>query len=454
MAQGNEKTNKMETMPVPKLVMNVSLPLMISLLVQSLYNIVDGIYVARISENALAATSLAYPIQLLMVAVSVGTGVGINSHISRKIGAKRFDEVDTAATIGMVLSAVSSVFFIVIGLLFTKTFFRAYTTDEELISLGTVYLQICTTFSLGIFVATMGERILQSTGNTFASMVAQISGAVVNVVLDPVLIFGMFGLPKMGIAGAAVATVIGQWAAAAMSILLVVKRDEVHFVRKGFHWDGSIVKDIYKVGCPSMFVQAMGSVMMMGVNNVLLDFSATAVSFFGIYYKLQNFAFMPVSGLAQGLIPIVGYNYGAKHGKRIVDSVKVAMVWGIIIMAIATGLFLVIPAQLLGMYNAAEAMLAIGIPGLRILSAVFIPTAVVLVVGYTFTGLGNGMVNMISTILRMILPIPMVYVLARMFSLNSVWHGFWVSGLAAMVYCLIVMRKAYVEKIKPLIDME
>lgn len=454
MAQEKGKKNKMETMPVPRLVINVSLPLMISLLVQSLYNIVDGIYVARISENALAATSLAYPIQLLMVAVSVGTGVGINSHISRKIGAKQFDEVDMAATTGLILSVISSVVFVVIGLAFSRTFFRSYTVDPELISLGTVYLQICTTFSIGIFIATMGERILQSTGNTFSSMVAQISGAVVNVVLDPILIFGMFGLPRMGIAGAAVATVIGQWVAAALSILLVIRRDEVHFVFRRFRWSGSIVKDIYKVGCPSMFVQAMGSVMMMGVNNVLLDFSSTAVSFFGIYYKLQNFAFMPVSGLAQGLIPIVGYNYGARHGKRIVDSVKVAMVLGIIIMAVAAGLFLLIPTQLLQMYNATDAMLAIGIPGLRILSAVFIPTAVVLVAGYTFTGLGNGMVNMISTIFRMILPIPMVYVLARMFVLDTVWHAFWISALAAMIYCLIAVYRVYQTKIKPMIETE
>lgn len=345
---GTGKKNKMETMPVPKLVITVSLPLMISLLVQSLYNIVDGIYVARISENALAATSLAYPIQLLMVAVSVGTGVGINSHISRKIGAKKFEEVDLAATTGLLLSLLSSVFFMIVGFLFTGSFFGLYTTDRELISLGTKYLQICTTFSQGIFIATMGERILQSTGNTLHSMIAQVAGAVVNVVLDPILIFGMLGLPKMGIAGAAIATVIGQWAAAALSILLVLKRGEVHFIFKKFRWDGSIVKDIYKVGCPSMFVQAMGSVMMMGVNNVLLGFSATAVSFFGIYYKLQNFAFMPVSGLAQGLIPIV-------------------------------------------------------------------------------------------------------YVLAKLLTLNTVWHAFWITSVIAMIYCIIVLRSVYQKKIRQIL---
>lgn len=451
-AQGKSiKENKMESMKVSRLVMNVSLPLMISLLVQSLYNIVDGIYVARISEKALTATSLAYPVQLLMVAVSVGTGVGINSYISRKIGAGEFEEVDQAATTGIILSVLSSVVFIIIGFLFTKSFFQIYTADQELIGSGTQYLQICTTFSMGIFVAAMGERILQSTGNTLYSMAAQVTGAVVNVALDPILIFGMLGFPEMGVKGAAVATVTGQWAAAVLALILVAKRKEVHFVFRDFHWKGTIVKEIYKVGCPSMFVQAMGSIMMIGVNNVLAGFSSTAVSFFGVYYKLQNFAFMPVSGLAQGLIPIVGYNYGARHGKRILDAVKTAMMMGIGIMLGATVLFLIIPRELLLMYHATQEMLEIGVPGLRILSLAFIPTAVVLVIGYMFTGLGNGMVNMLSTFFRMILPVPVVFVMAKVFKLEAVWHGFWITSVMAMGYCLVEFGRVYRKRIKEII---
>lgn len=441
-------------MPIPRLVMNVSFPLMVSLLVQSLYNIVDGMYVARISEQALAATSLAYPIQLLMVAVSVGTGVGINSLISRKIGARKYEEVGITATTGLLLSAVSSLIFVLAGFILSRPFFSMYTEDRELITLGMQYLSICTSWSLGLFLASMSERLLQSTGNTVMSMVAQISGALTNVILDPILIFGFFGLPAMGIRGAAIATVIGQWVSAIIALLLILKEKEIHFTFRHFRLNGRTVWDIYKVGCPSMFVQAMGSVMMMGVNNVLVGFSAASVSFFGIYFKLQNFAFMPACGIAQGLIPIVGYNYGARHGKRIWDSVKIASLLSFIIMGIGTLLFLLMPRQLLLMYNANEEMLALGIPALRILSLVLIPTAFILVIGYMFTGLGNGMINMVSTILRMILPIPMVYLFARFMGLPSVWHAFWISILISAVYCLAVTKKVYHTQLKPMMESE
>lgn len=447
--------NKMETMSVKKLVVNISVPLMISLLVQSLYNIVDSIFVAQISEEALTATSLAYPIQMLMVAVSVGTGVGINSLISRKIGAKDFDAVGSISTTGFLLGVISSFIFILFGTFMVPWFFSLYTSDPELTEMCVVYLRICTWFSLGIFIAAIVERMLQSTGKTSLSMAAQISGCVVNIVLDPIMIFGYFGCPAMGIKGAAIATVIGQWVAAIAAIVLnLLFNKQVNFKIRGYRPDMSVVAIIYKVGFPSMMVQAMGSLMIMGVNNILVVYSATAVAFFGVYFKLQNFVFMPSSGIAQGLIPIVGYNYGAKRPGKIVEAIKFAALLAGIVMAIGTLLFHLIPAQLLGLYNASEAMLEMGVPALRIISLIFVPTAVVLVIGYAYTGMGNGMVNMIGTLLRQLLPVPIIYFVAKFAGIDQVWYVFWFSNVCALVYVLLSIRSTYRKVLRPMEEIE
>lgn len=447
----NNSKNKMETMPIKKLVVNISVPLMISLLVQSLYNIVDSIFVARISEEALTATSLAYPIQMLMVAVSVGTGVGINSLISRKIGAKDYDAVGSISSTGFLLGAASSVIFILFGTFLAPWFFSLYTDDPELARMCVVYLRICTWFSLGIFIAAIVERMLQSTGKTALSMTAQITGCVVNIILDPIMIFGYLGCPAMGIAGAAIATVIGQWVAAIAAIVLnLLYNKQVNFKIKGYKPDWGVVGIIYKVGFPSMMVQAMGSLMIMGVNNILVVYSATAVAFFGVYYKLQNFVFMPSSGIAQGLIPIVGYNYGAKRPGKIVEAIKFAALLAGIVMAVGTLLFHLIPAQLLGLYNASEAMLEIGVPALRIISLIFVPTAVVLVIGYAYTGLGNGMVNMIGTLIRQLLPVPIIYFVAKYAGVARVWYVFWFSNICALAYVLLSIRSTYHKVLKPM----
>lgn len=449
----NNTTNKMETMPIKRLVVNISVPLMISLLVQSLYNIVDSIFVAQISEDALTATSLAYPIQMLMVAVSVGTGVGINSLISRKIGAKDYDAVGSISTTGLLLGGLSSVVFILFGSFFAPWFFSLYTNDPELEEMGIVYLRICTWFSLGIFVAAIVERMLQSTGKTALSMAAQVSGCVVNIVLDPIMILGYFGCPAMGVTGAAVATVIGQWTAAVVAIILnLICNKLVNFKVKGYKPDKSIIATIYKVGFPSMMVQAMGSLMIMGVNNILVVYSATAVAFFGVYYKLQNFVFMPSSGIAQGLIPIVGYNFGAKRAEKIEEAVKFAAILACVVMAVGMLLFHLIPAQLLGLYNASEAMLEIGVPALRIISLIFVPTAIVLVIGYAYTGMGNGMVNMIGTLLRQLLPVPIIYFVAKYAGVSRVWFVFWFSNICALGYVLLSMWNTYHNVLMPMKD--
>lgn len=445
--------NKMETMPVKKLVVNVSVPLMISLLVQSLYNIVDSIFVAQISEQALTATSLAFPIQMLMVAVSVGTGVGINSLISRRIGAKDYEAVGRISTTGVLLGVLSSAVFVLFGLFLAPWFFRLYTDDPALMEMGVTYLWICACFSLGIFVAAIVERMLQSTGKTALSMAAQISGCIVNIILDPIMIFGYFGCPAMGIAGAGAATVIGQWAAAIAALVLnALYNHLVKFKIKGYRPSGKIVDTIYKVGFPSMMVQAMGSLMIMGINNILVAYSATAVAFFGVYYKLQSFVFMPSSGIAQGLIPIVGYNFGAKWPQKITEAIRFAGLLAAIVMAVGTLLFHLIPAQLLSLYNASPEMLAMGVPALRIISLVFIPTAVVLVIGYAYTGMGNGMVNMIGTLLRQLFPVPIVYVMAKLWGVHSVWYAFWLPNLLALAYALLSIRSTYKKVLVPMAE--
>lgn len=448
---GNNTANKMETMPVKRLVVNISVPLMISLLVQSLYNIVDGIFVAKISEDALTATSLAYPVQMLMVAVSVGTGVGINSLISRKAGAGDYDAVGNISTTGLLLGILSSLVFVLFGTFLAPGFLRIYTEEPKLLEMGTLYLRICTWFSLGIFIAAIVERMLQSTGNTALSMAAQVSGCIVNIVLDPIMIFGYLGCPAMGIAGAAIATVTGQWVAAVTALILnMVKNKLVGFKVRGYKPDGKIIATIYKVGFPSMMVQAMGSLMIMGINNILVVYSATAVAFFGVYYKLQNFVFMPSSGIAQGLIPIVGYNYGARRPGKIMEAVKFAAVLAGSVMAVGTLLFQIIPAQLLGLYDAGSGMLEMGVPALRILSLVFIPTAVILVIGYAYTGMGNGMVNMISTLLNQLLPVPIVWFVARYVGIGRVWYVFWFSNLCALGFVLLIFRATCKKKLMPM----
>lgn len=440
-----QKENKMAVMPIPKLVLTMSFPIMISMLVQSLYNIVDGIFVSRINENALTATSIAYSAQMLQIAVAVGTGVGVNAVVSRYLGAKEWDKVNKSATTGLFLSIISSFLFVIWGIFGTRPFIELFTEDPEILEMGTEYLQICQIFATGIFLGTITQRLLQATGRTVSSMFAQIAGAVVNIIFDPLLIFGIGFFPEMGIAGAAAATVLGQWTAALIGMILnKVQNKEILFVFQSFHFDRDIIIAIYKVGFPTILMQAIGSIMMALMNLILVMFSTTAVAFFGVYYKLQNFLFMPMNGLGQGSLPIVGYNYGAKDMERVKQTSKMAIATGALIGAVGTIVFLIIPEYLLQLFAASAEMTDMGVSALRIISITFILAAVTMITGYIISGLGNGTVNMIAAALRqIILLIPCVFILGTVGGISMVWFAFWISEAGALIYSVFQIRKYF-----------
>lgn len=449
-----QKENKMGVMPVPKLVINMSLPIMISMLVQSMYNIVDSVFVAKISEDALTATSIAYSAQILQIAVAVGTGVGVNALVSRKLGAKRFEEANEAATTGLILSVLSSLIFVLWGIFGTEAFIRRFSDNELIVSYGTVYLQICQVFATGIFLGTITQRLLQATGKTFLSMLAQMAGAIVNLILDPIMIFGLLGCPEMGIAGAAIATVIGQWVSALLGLILnYVQNKEIRFSFRGFRFRADNLKAIYKVGAPTILTQAFGSIMVASMNMILIMFSSTAVAFFGVYFKLQNFLFMPMNGLGQGTLPIISFNYGAGNKTRIRNTYKTTISLGIGIGLIGAAVFAAVPELLLDCFSASDTMKAIGIPALRIIAPSFIPAAVTMIIGYTVSGLGNGFVNMAATALRQfVILLPAVLLLGNLGGISAVWFAFWISELCAFLFAFMQLRSQVRSKVNVLPD--
>lgn len=426
--------NKLQDMKMTKLVFNMSLPLMISLLVQSLYNIVDSIFVARINEQALIATSLAYPVQVLMIAFSVGTSVGINALLSKSIGAKEYSQTKNIATMGIVLALFGTFIFMITGLFFSKSLISSFTEDSLIQTYCYQYLWICMLFCGGSFISTMVQRFLQSVGDTIYSMISLICGALTNIILDPVFIFGL----DMGIQGAAIATVIGQWISAWVAIILNKKKNPyVHVSFSSFQWNWNHFFQIYKVGLPTIVTQALGSFMITCINSILITFSSTAVAFFGIYYKLQNFLFMPMNGLGQAAIPIAGYNYGAKNYGRIQDLLKTILPSSVLISLIATLIFVFFPQQLLSIFSASETMMRIGVPALRIISITFVLTSITMILGYTVSGLGSGMVNMIGTCIRQfVVLIPCIYGLAHILGIQFVWYAFWISEDLATIYAI------------------
>ncbi len=437
-----EKLNKMGTMPMPKLVFDMSWPMMVSLLVQSLYNIVDSIFVARLSENALTATSLAFPVQLLMIAFSVGTSVGINAVLSQSIGAQRKEEIKLIATTGVLLSLVGTLVFMVLGLGFSGQIVGLFTKDEVLGGLCQQYLSVCMTFCVGTFIGTMFQRFLQATGDTFSSMITLVAGALTNIVLDPIMIFGLLGFPAMGIVGAAIATVIGQWVTAFLAVWLnITKNPTVKLKIQGYHLDAGILMKIFKVGLPTIIMEALGSIMVIAMNMILLPFSSTAVAFFGVYYKLQNFLFLPTKGLGQAAIPIAGFSCGSKNRKRVEELMRVVIPAATVIAVVASIIFLAIPEPLLSLFSASEEMLALGVPALRIIAPTFVFASVTTVLGYIVSGLGNGMINMLGTAIRQfIVLIPCAYILAQNGGIGSVWYALWISEIGACVYAVFHAR--------------
>ena len=427
----------MGVMPIPSLLLTMAIPLMLSLLVQSLYNIVDSIYVSRISEKALTATSLAYPVQILMIALGVGTAVGINALLSRLLGQKKQEDVTKGAVTGLVLAALSSLLFIVAGLFFTDAIAHAMTGDAETAFLCADYLRIVTLFCTGSFLETMIQRFLQASGKTGLSMVSLIVGAGTNIILDPIFIF-TFG---MGVRGAAIATVIGQWLGAATALLLnMLRNPEVKISFRGFRLEKKTVAAIYKVGFPTIIMQAMGSVMNFGMNALLG--AGTAVAFFGAYFRLQSFLFMPMNGLGQACLPIIGYNYGAKNPDRIQETVKTALKWGIILGLLFTALFMALPGPLLSLFNASEEMLSLGVPAIRIICVTFALASVTMILGLCASGLGNGTINMIGTAIRqVVLLLPCFALLKVVFGLPYAWFAMWIAEISAMLFAIISTRR-------------
>lgn len=434
------KQNKMGVMPIPKLLLSMAIPLMLSLLVQSLYNIVDSIYVSRISEKALTATSLAYPVQMLMIALGVGTAVGINALLSRLLGQKKHQEVSRGAATGLVLAALSSCAFMVIGAFFADGIAHSMTEDAETARMCAAYLRIVTLFCTGSFAETMIQRFLQASGKTGLSMISLIVGAVTNIILDPIFIF-TFGL---GISGAAIATVIGQWLGALTALLLNIRRNpEVKISFRGFRLEGRMVAAIYQVGLPTILMQAMGSVMNFGMNAILGE--GTAIAFFGVYFKLQSFLFMPMNGLGQACLPIIGYNYGAKNFDRIRETVKTALKWGIALGLLFTALFMALPGQLLSLFNASADMLALGVPAVRIICVTFALAAVTMILGLCASGLGNGVINMMGTGIRqVILLLPCFFLLKRLLGYPYAWMAMWIAEICAAAYVILRFR-SYLE---------
>ena len=447
-----EKENKMGTMPVNKLLLSVSLPMMISMLVQALYNVVDSMFVAQVSENALTAVSLAFPIQSLMIAVGVGTGVGVNAYLSRSLGEKNYKQANMVANNAIFLGLMSFIAFAIIGLLTSRTFFQSQTDIAEIVDNGTAYLLICTVCSFGIFGQFTFERLLQSTGKTLYTMITQGTGAIINIILDPIFIFGLFGLPKMGVAGAAMATVIGQTVAMSLAIYFNIKKNhEIQFKLKGFKPDGKTIKTIYAVGIPSIIMQSIGSVMVFGLNKILMMFTSTATAVFGVYFKLQSFVFMPVFGLNNGMVPIISYNYGAKNKERIMKIIKLSVVYAVGIMLFGLMIFQAFPNQLLKLFNASEEMIGIGVPALRLISLSFLFAGFCIVVSSVFQALGNGMLSLIVAFARQLLVlVPVAYILAKTLGVNAVWLSFPIAEIVSVILSALFMKYVYKKEIEPL----
>lgn len=450
------KENKMGTMPVSRLLISMSLPIMISMLVQAMYNIVDSIFVAQVSENALTAVSLAFPVQNLMIAVSVGTGVGINSLLSRRLGERNFEDANATAENGLVLAVISAALFALFGGLFSEQFFRLFTQTEEIVEMGTGYLTICTVFSFGIFLQVTAERIMQSTGNTIYNMITQGIGAITNIILDPILIFGLYGMPAMGVNGAAAATVVGQILAMVLGLLFnVLFNHDVRISFKGFRPNLRIIREIYKVGVPSIIMQSIATVMTIGMNKILIPFTETAVSVFGVYFKLQSFVFMPVFGLTNGLVPIVAYNYGARKKERIIHAVKDAVFYAFSIMALGLLIFQTMPVQLLRMFKASDSMLAIGVPALRLISISFLGAGVSIVFSSVFQAVGNGVLSLVTSVARQLIVIlPVAWLMAREFGLNAVWLSFPIAEAVSLLLSLIFYHHVYQTMIEPFFEEE
>lgn len=447
-----QKENKMGTMPVNKLLISMALPMIVSMLVQALYNIVDSIFVAQLNENALTAVSMAFPVQNLMIGMATGIGVGMNAFVSKNLGQHNQEGVNKSALHGIFLELISYLIFLCVGLFGVHKFMQTQTDITEIVDYGTTYLRIVCICSFGIFTQVSFERLLQSTGKTILSMTTQLTGAIINIILDPILIFGLFGMPKLGIAGAAIATVIGQVIAGIFAVVLNVKKNkEIHLHLNGFKLEKKYLGRILYVGVPSVLMVAIGSIMSYGMNLILMTFSSTAVAVFGAYYKLQSFVFMPIFGLNNGMVPIVSYNLGAKNKDRLVKTVKLSICYAVGIMLIGLVVIQVMPGTLLKMFNASDQMLAIGIPALRTISISFVFAGFCVIASSTFQALGNGVLSMIVSFTRqLVFLLPAAFILSKLGNIDLVWLSFPIAEIASVIISSICLRYLYNKVVRDL----
>ena len=442
-----QKTNIMQSETIPRLLFKMSFPMMLSMLIQALYNVVDSIFVAMVSETALTAVSLAFPLQNLLIAAAVGTGVGVNSLLSRRLGEGRTEEANAVASSALFLALALSVIFIAIGLFLAKPFLALFTDSSELLELSASYSRICLIISFGCMFSITIEKLIQATGNSVQPMTMQLTGAIMNIVLDPVFIF-FFGL---GVNGAAIATVLGQIGSMALAFIFLKKNSYITIRLKDIRPKAKIIGEIYQVGLPTIIMNSIGTVMVSVINAILIGFSATAVSVFGVYFKLQSFVFMPVFGLNNGIIPILGFNYGARNRKRMTATMKLGLLVALTIMILGTLLFQLFPSELLSLFSASEEMYAIGIPALRIISLCFIPAAISIILISSFQATGFGLASMMVSIIRQLLVLcPAAFILSRFFGINGVWASFALAECFGLTFSVIFFIHVYKTRIRNL----
>lgn len=436
------RENKMGTMPENKLLLSMAVPMMISMLVQALYNIVDSIFVSRICEDALTAVSMAFPWQNIIISIAVGFGVGINALLSRALGQKNAERVNQVAVNGLLLAGLSYLLVLVAGLIGIRAYMRTQTDIETIVNYGITYLNICILCSFGVFVEITFERFLQATGRTVYSMITQLTGAITNIILDPILIFGLLGFPKLGIAGAAWATVIGQCVGAVVAVTLNhFKNPEVHLRLRHIRPNGRLMGEITAISIPSIIMSCISSLTCFVMNMILIAYSSTAVAVFGVYFKLQSFVFMPVFGLNNGMVPIIAYNYGAQKPERIHKTIRLGMVYAVAIMMVGLLVFQLIPKELLLMFDASDAMLEIGAPALRIMSLAFVFAGIGIVSGSSCQAFGYSVYSMLISIARQIVVlIPAAYLLSLTGVLRSIWFAFPIAEIFSLILSLFFLR--------------
>lgn len=447
-----QKQNIMGYMPCNKLLLTLSLPMMLSMMVQALYNIVDSIFVAQLNENALTAVSLAFPIQSFLIAVGAGTGVGINARLSRKLGEKNQEEVNVTAGNAILIAIIYAIIFAVLGQFICGPFYKAMTADAEIRQYGVDYIYVVLSFGFALIFQMTGERLLQSTGKTIYSMITQGAGAIFNIIMDPILIFGLLGFPAMGTKGAAIATVAGQCIAAILAIIFNLKvNKEINFDKKYLKPESETIKAIYAVGLPSIVMQSISSVMNFGMNKILLQFSSTAAAAFGIYFKLQSFVFMPIFGMNNGVVPIIAFNFGARKPDRIKETFKLAVMYATGIMVCGMLIFEFLPGPLLRLFNASDNLYSIGTLALRIIAVHFIFAGYDIICSSMFQALGHGLKSLwVSLVRQLIVLLPAAFILAKLFGLNAVWLSFPIAELASLLLSTVFIRHIFKAEIEPL----